>query len=234
MDAFPGAIASQGNMFPAAYVSLIAAAEGGGFLPEVLEQLVQMEERQEQLHNALVAAATYPAFLALLSVAVVTYVLIGVFPKFTEMFTSIKDQLPVTTVMLMALSDVLRAHWVEITAAIVGSALLLARWASSEGGRSLLDRAKLSLPFASGLFMQIYLARIMRVMSTSLANRVSVLDTLDACRDSVPNREFRRFLARIEDHVVQGRGFGSAFEQEPAIPQMVRQMASQRSSTSSS
>ena len=64
----------------------------------------------------------------------------------------------------------------------------------------------------------------MRVMSTSLANRVSVLDTLDACRDSVPNREFRRFLARIEDHVVQGRGFASAFEQEPAIPQMVRQM----------
>jgi len=152
------------------------------------------------------------------------YVLVGVFPKFSEMFESIKDQLPASTVILMAVSETLRQHWAAILLATGTAAAALARWLRTPAGRTLLDRAKLRLPLLRELFMQSYMARIMRVMGTSLGNRVSVLDTLAACRDTVPNREFGRFLGRIEQHVVEGRGFASAFQAEEGVPAMVRQM----------
>ncbi len=218
------ALAAQGALFPPAYASLVGAAEGGGFLAEVLGQLVDMEEKQERLRNALASAFIYPAFLALLSVVVVVYVLVGVFPKFADLFSGIKDQLPASTIVLMALSDALRQHWLAIAATGGAAGTLIARWVRSAAGKALLDRAKLRLPGLRGLFMQVYMARIMRVMSTSLGNRVSVLDTLGACRDAVSNLEFRAFLAKVEEHVVQGRGFASAFQEEAAVPQMVRQM----------
>jgi type II secretory pathway component PulF len=68
------------------------------------------------------------------------------------------------------------------------------------------------------------MARVMRVMGTSLGNRVSVIDTIAACRETVQNREFQRFLGRVEQQVMEGRGFASAFQGEAAIPAMVRQM----------
>jgi type II secretory pathway component PulF len=219
-----GALSAQGSLFPSAYVSLVAAAEGGGFLPEVLAQLVELEDRQERLRGALTGALVYPAFLALLSVAVVVYVLVGVFPKFSDMFESIKDQLPASTVMLMAISDALRHHWVAIVLASGAAAAALAHWLRTPAGGILLDRAKLRVPLLRDLFMQSYMARVMRVMGTSLGNRVSVLDTLAACRDTVPNREFGRFLRRVEERVVEGRGFASAFQSEAGVPAMVRQM----------
>jgi type II secretory pathway component PulF len=41
----------------------------------------------------------------------VIFVLVVVFPKFEEMFRSIQDQLPSTTVVFMAVSDIIRHHW---------------------------------------------------------------------------------------------------------------------------
>jgi type II secretory pathway component PulF len=205
-------------------VSLVGAAEAGGFLSQVLSQLVDMEDQQERLRSALLGALVYPGFLAFLSVTVVAYVLVGVFPKFAEMFASIRDELPASTIALMALSDALRQHWAVIIVAAGAAGTAVARWLRTPAGGALLDRAKLRLPLLRDLFMQSYMARVMRVMGTSLANRVSVLDTLAACREAVPNREFREFLGRVEQQVVEGRGFASAFQAEASIPVMVRQM----------
>jgi type II secretory pathway component PulF len=218
------AFAAQGSLFPGAYTSLAAAAEAGGFLPEALNQLTELEDRQERLRSALLGALVYPAFLAGLSVLVVLYVLVGVFPKFAEMFESIRDQLPVSTIVLIALSDALRQHWALIGVAAASAGAGLTYWLRSPSGGLLLDRAKLELPVLRELFMQSYMARVMRVMGTSLGNRVSVIDTIAACRETVQNRAFQRFLGRVEEQVMEGRGFASAFQAEAAIPDMVRQM----------
>ena len=138
------AFTAQGSLFPGAYASLVAAAEAGGFLPEALNQLTELEDRQERLRGALIGALVYPAFLAVLSVLVVVYVLVGVFPKFAEMFEGIKDQLP----RLDHHADggvrhpapALGADSVAAVAAIAG---LVVRWVRTPSGGLLLDRAKL-------------------------------------------------------------------------------------------
>ena len=117
------ALARQPSMFPPVYVNLVAAGERGGFLPQVLQQLIDMDEKAERLRNTLVSALSYPAFLIFFSLATIVFVLVGVFPKFTEMFQQIRSDLPASTLVLMALSDVLRLHWPWV---LGGSAVLLA------------------------------------------------------------------------------------------------------------
>lgn len=218
------ALAGHPALFSPAYVGLIEAAEQGGFMFEVLQQLVEMEDRQQKLNSALFGALAYPAFLAVFSVAVIAFVLVGVFPKFAEMFASIRGELPASTLFLMAASDALRGHGLTLLAACGAGGVALARWASTTRGAELIDRAKLRLPVMREVFVQVYMARTMRVMGTSLGNGVSVLATLAACRDTVANLHFRRFLQRIEEHVTQGRGFASAFADEAMVPPMVREM----------
>ena len=52
---------------------------------------------------------------------------------------------------------------------------------------------------------------LMRVMGISLERGVTILATLGACRNVIPNAEFQRFIGELEVQVTEGRGIAEAF-----------------------
>ena len=221
---FSEALARHPELFPPTYVNLIGASETGGFLPEVLSQLVDMDEKQEQLRTTIMSALTYPGFLIVFSVAVVIFILVAVFPKFTVMFTSIYDQLPMTTRFLMGASRILTEHATLVlgcVVAVLGSLVLALRQPAT---RAAIDRLKLRLPFVRDIFIKLYITRLMRVMGISLQRGVTILATLAACRNVIPNAEFQRFIGDLELQVTEGRGIAAGFADSALIPVSVRQM----------
>ncbi len=221
---FAQALARQGDTFPSTYINLVAASESGGFLDEVLKRLAEMDERNAELSASIRSSLFYPAFLVVFSSFVVVFVLTVVFPKFETLFAGIADELPVTTLVLMATSRFLREQWPLVSVAVLVLAALLWWWFASERGAAGIDRLKLRVPGVRELFAQFYLGRVMRVMSLSLSHGVSVPDALRACRGLIANREFDRFLAEVETDVEEGRGITPAFNASPFVPDMVRQM----------
>jgi type II secretory pathway component PulF len=221
---FSEALVRHPDLFPATYINLVGASEAGGFLPQVLDQLVEMDEKQDRLRNTIVSALTYPGVLMGFSVLVVLFILIAVFPKFAVMFAGIYDELPFTTKFLMGASDVLIRYWmalgVGLLAAIAGVALLLRRPVV----RAYVDALKLRVPFVRDIFIKIYLVRLMRVMGISLERGVTILATLAACRNVVDNAQFQRFIGDLEEQVTQGRGIAAGFRDSPLIPVSVQQM----------
>lgn len=221
---FSHALARHPAMFSGTYVNLIAASESGGFMDEVLAQLLKMEEKREELRSSLISTFSYPAFLIAFSIAVVVFVLLVVFPKFGAMFAAIADQLPASTKILMLVSDILRHYWVWVISAAAGTALLMRQWLTSGAGQKTMDRLKLRLPVVRDIFVQLYLLQSLRVMSMSLDNGVTVMDTLNACKDVVKNSQFRGFIARVENAVQEGSGITPAFKEADFIPNIVTQM----------
>ncbi|MBD8531733.1 MULTISPECIES: type II secretion system F family protein [unclassified Massilia] len=221
---FSEALARHPDLFPPTYINLIGASEEGGFLAEVLEQLVEMDEKQERLRSTIVSALSYPGFLIVFSVLVVVFILVAVFPKFSVMFTAIYDELPVTTKVFIFASELLTKHGAVFgigTLALAAGALLALRRPDVREG---LDRLKLRLPLVKDIFIKIYLTRLMRVMGISLDRGVTILATLGACRDVIPNAEFQRFIGELEVQVTEGRGIAAGFRDSPLIPVSVKQM----------
>jgi len=221
---FSAALAKYPGSFSTTYVNLVAASEGGGFLHEVLEELLKMEEKAEELDSTVRSALAYPMFLSIFSLAVVVFVLVVVFPKFSVMFAKIYDQLPSTTIFLMHASDFLRQYWIQTIVGVVASGVLARSWARSPKGREKLDQLKLRIPGISEIFVQIYLVRSLRVMSLSLDNGVNIIDTLGATRDVSENSVFRQFFVDVEEQVQQGNGIAIGFRQTKIIPILVQRM----------
>ena len=212
------------QLFPSTYVNLIAASEAGGFMAEVLVQLVEMDEKEEKLRATLVSALSYPVILLAFSFAVVLFILVFVFPKFETMFASIHDQLPWTTRALLALSQLLTGHGALVgaaLAALVGAGWMLLRHPEV---RTSIDRAKLRLPLLRDVFSRIYLTRLLRVMGISLERGVTILATLEACRAVVPNADMQRFIRTLESDVTEGKGIAAGFQNSDFVPVAVRQM----------
>ena len=221
---FAVALADHPEVFSSTYVNLIAASESGGFMHEVLEQLLHMDEKREQLRSTLVSAATYPVFLIAFSVAVVVFVLVVVFPKFGSMFESIYDQLPASTRVLMGVSELMRQYWIFIIAGLAVFVIAFRQWVTSDAGAERLDYLKLHTPGVREIFTQIYLVQSLQVMSLSLNNGVSVMESLEACRDVVRNALFRKQIANVEDSVQGGGGVAAGLAESPYVPDLAKHM----------
>lgn len=221
---FSQALAKHPQVFSTTYVNLVAASEQGGFMAEVLEQIKEMEDKRAQLVATLQSALFYPVFLILFSIGVVFFVLIVVFPKFGDLFSAIADELPLTTRFLMTVSDLLRHDWIYVVGGLGALLYLFMRWLKSPKGAATMDRLKLTLPLIREIFVQMYVSQVMRVISLSLGNGVTVLETLKSCHDVVRNRVFGRFIEDVETHVNEGSGLAIGFQQADFIPALVKQM----------
>jgi type II secretory pathway component PulF len=221
---FSSALATHPEMFSSTYISLVAAAEEGGFLPQVLAQLLRMDEKNSQLRSSIVSALSYPAILIVFSIAVVVFVLVFIFPKFEDMFASIHDQLPITTVFLMALSAFVRHYWLLMLIVLAASAWAAFSWTRSKAGKLMLDQLRMGLPVIRDIYMQIYLSQTLSVLGLSLSNGVPITVALKACQGVVNNSVFSGFLDNIRTHVNEGRGIAVGFTESAIIPPMVRQM----------
>ncbi len=221
---FSYALSKYPDVFSSTQINLISASEEGGFMAQVLQQILEMEERREKLRNTMMSAISYPGFLALFSFAVVGFVLVVVFPKFSELFAKIHDTLPVTTKSLMWISDMLINHWITILLIFSGLLMFITYWLRSKSGRMLMDNVKLKFPVIKNVFTQVYLVQSLRVMSLSLGNGVSVMDTLSDCKNTVQNSLYQSFLTNVENKVQEGNGVSSGFSEVDFIPPLVKQM----------
>ncbi|MGI9324259.1 MAG: type II secretion system F family protein [Pseudomonadales bacterium] len=218
------AMAEQPHVFNSSYVRLIQASETGGYLSRVLAQLQHTDERLENLRRTLISAFTYPAILLVFSVLVVTFVLAYVFPKFSKLFVSLGDQLPITTRVLMGVSDMLVNYWYLVAAAAVAAIVLLRLWLRGSAAQLLLDRAKLTLPGLKSLCQRLYMSQTMQVMGLSLSNGVTVPETLRSCRDATQNRLLQAEFSKIEARIQEGDRLSEAFSDMEMVPELAKEM----------
>jgi len=221
---FAFALSKFPDVFSVSYVSLIGASEQGGFIHKALESLVQMEKQSDELRSTVNSALTYPSFLMVFSLSVVIFVLTVVFPKFEELFSSIEDQLPATTVALMWMSHLIVDYWWLL----LGSTMVLAggliSWRKSPSGGHTIDRWKLNIPLLKDIFIKIYCIQIFQVLSLSLANGVTLVDAAKASETVVKNAVFVDFIRGLRQNVTEGKSFALGFQQAEFIPPIVEQM----------
>jgi type II secretory pathway component PulF len=223
-EQFSAALAKHPTVFSSTYTNLVAASEEGGFMHEVLQQLLALDEKREELRKTMVSALSYPVFLLVFALGVVVFVLVVVFPKFADLFSQIHDQLPVTTRFLMATSNVFREHWIELTIGLVVSIGGLKFWSGTAGGTRRIDYAKLNFPLLRHVFIQLYLVNALRVLSMSLGNGVGMMDSLHACKFVISNSLFQDFIGQVENQVEAGNGIAAGFMGTSFIPPVVEQM----------
>lgn len=221
---FAVSLSRHREFFDATYINLVAAGEKAGFLPEVLRQLHETDRKRVELNSAVRGALFYPAFLLLFSLAVVVFVMLVLFPKFAPLFSSIHDRLPVTTKILMRLSDFMINHWVWLLAGLGLLVALVIFLFTRPAVQHWFDGWKLRAPLVREIVVRYYFLQTLRVLSMSLQNGVNVLDALKGCREVISNSVFRAFLDDTSRRVELGEGIGAGFRATDMVPDLVKEM----------
>jgi len=184
------AMAVHGDVFNELTLSIVRAGTEGAFLEQSLQQTAEFLERQEELNGKIRGAMAYPAFLSVAGTIVTVVLIVFFVPKFADMFSELERNgtLPVATVILLALSDILGSiYGILVAAGLVGVVMAIRKWMATPRGREIVDGTKTKLPVFGSLFLNGATSRFCRILGTLLRNGVPMLKALEISSDSAGN-----------------------------------------------
>src|SRR4051812_4328984 len=172
------AMAREPASFPPLYRAMVSAGEASGTLPQILERLANLLERQAQVRGKVLSTLAYPTILAIVAAFVVFALMIFVVPKVVEQFQDIGQSLPLLTRIVIGLSSFLASWWWALLLAGALATLLAGGALKDEGARRKFDRVLLRLPLVGRLIRDLHAARMARTLSTMVASRLPLLEGL--------------------------------------------------------
>src|ERR1700704_3052729 len=145
---FSEGLAQHPRLFNDLYVNMVKAGELGGVLELVLTRLAEFQEKAQKVKNKVVAAMVYPIIVLFLAVAIMTFLLIFIVPKFETIFHEMLGDkpLPAITLFVIGISDFMQRQWAILLGAIIVTIAGYKFAARTRAGRAMLDRIKLRAP----------------------------------------------------------------------------------------
>jgi general secretion pathway protein F len=224
-SAFAKALAQHPREFSEIYIAVVGAGEQSGNLGGVLERLADDLEAQQTLRSKLIGAAVYPAIVSLVAIVIVLFLMTYVVPQVAHVFAASKRALPLLTVLMIGLSDLLRSYgWLlllAIIAGVVGMRLALANPQFHEK----FDAAWLRLPLLGKMSRSYNAARFASTLAMLAGAGVPILKALQAAADTLGNRAMRADAQNALVLVREGAPLASALAQRKRFPGLLSMFA---------
>jgi general secretion pathway protein F len=215
------AMAGQKTMFPAFYVGMVRAAEAGGSLDATLRHLAEYLERTAAVREQVKSALIYPALVLGTGCASIAALFAFVIPSFRPLFADSGKALPLSTQLILAISDGFLASWWMFLLGF-GAVVLIARMQlRKKPVREWLDRRLLATPIAGDLLIKTEASRFCRTLGTLLKNGVSPLAALTITHETISNLALHEAFVRVIDSVKQGKGLADPLSSTKLIPPLV-------------
>jgi len=223
---FSEALTFHPGSFNRLYIGLVKAGEASGALNEVLQRLAEYIEKSERLKKKIKAGMTYPVVVLVIAMTITLGLMIGVVPKFAEMFDQILEgvPLPLITQVVISISQLLMNHLLVLVIFVVGGLIALRIFLSTRTGKNLFDWYVITMPPFGFLVNKIAVARFCSTLGTLLDSGVPILDALQIVRDASTNEVVVRTVNRLHTAVAGGEKLATPLEHARLFPGMVVRM----------
>lgn len=173
------------SVFPALYVAMVRSSETTGTVRASIDRYLHFQRQVEEVRRKLVAAATYPAILLGVGFLVISFLMLYVLPRFSEVYEDAGDS-GQTGGFVRWWGGFVRANemlaWGSLGMVVVAMVTLaLHPWFR----RALFARI-LALPVVGERILVLQLARFYRTLGMLLGNGVSVIAAMKMTRGALP------------------------------------------------
>jgi type IV pilus assembly protein PilC len=207
------------------YCNLVEAGESAGILDQLLDRLAVYMEKTEAIKSKIKSALMYPISVLVVAFVVVAVIMIFVIPSFKAVFTSFGGELPMPTLVVIAMSEFFIKYWYLIFGGLGGGFyFFMESWKRNKKMQAVMDRIMLKLPIFGVLVEKSCIARWTRTLSTMFAAGVPLVEALDSVGGAAGNNVFTVATVKIQQEVSTGTALTAAMTNANLFPSMVLQM----------
>jgi type IV pilus assembly protein PilC len=216
--------AKHPKCFDRLYVNMVKAGEAGGALEVILKRLADFKEKAQSLKRKITGAMVYPVVVILVAVAILSFIMLYIIPKFEKIFKEFGMQLPDLTLALMATSRWFGEYWYILPLFPLTFWLLIKLIRLSKTGNYALDRMYLWIPLIGKLIEKTTVARTTRTLGTLVASGVPILEALSIVRETCTNTVFERMYQRVYESIREGDTIAQPLKESRLVDDMVVNM----------
>lgn len=218
------AMAEHPRAFSKLIVSMVRAGEAAGTLDAVLDQVAVYLEKVDAIRTKVKSAMAYPSFVVIFATAAFLFMLIKIVPTFREIYANFKAELPKPTLMVLAVSDWLKANLPFAAGIFLLIALVLYFWAKTPGGRFQVDRFLVRMPIFGPIIRNAVVSRFARTFGVLIDSGLPVLQAIDHSKDAAANTYVAARIVKARKDISEGREITASFRQHKAVPETVLQL----------
>ena len=218
------ALSNHPKDFADIYRALVSSGEQTGQLAKVLSRLADYLENRNSLVQKLRLAFTYPAIVTVVAFLIVIFLLTYVVPQIVSVFASTKQQLPLLTTIMLALSGFVR-QWGWLVALIVIFSWIMWQRSLRDPDRKMRwHRWLLRAPMIGRFQRSLNTSRFASTLAITTSAGVPILRALHTSRDTLSNMAMRQQVDEATNAVREGVSLARALGEQQHFPPMLIHM----------
>ena len=225
------AFEAHGTLFPGVYTASLLAGEKSGSLEQVIRRYVSYVKVVATVKRKTVSALVYPVILLLLSLGVVSIIVLRVVPEFGLFYQQFDRPLPLSTRIIVQVSDFVRSYFLLIIGVVVAGSLMFWAWIREPAQRERFDRWVLQLPALGQIARKFSISQAARTLATLLGGGIPLVNAIDVAARSIKNRYIARELQHAGQQVREGRALAAAMTESGAFSDVAIKMVEVGEST---
>ena len=231
--ALSDAFGAHGDLFPRVYTASLLAGERSGNLDAILRRYVAYEKVIDTVRRRTISALIYPIILIVMAIVLVGIIVLRVVPAFSEFYASFDAELPLSTRIILAVSNIAQERYLLVSVIAVLLSGGFAAWIRQPGQRARFDRLVLSIPFVGTTARKFVTAQMARTLATLLGGGIPLVNSLEVTARSVSNYHMAKELDVVTQRVREGQGLAASLTARGVVPDVALKMIEVGESTGS-
>lgn len=218
-------LAKYPKVFSSLFVSIVRSGEESGGLPAALGEISLNLEKIYALNRKIKSALMYPSIIVCAIVLIGILMFVYVVPTLTSTFKELGVELPLSTRIIVGISDAVNDHLlllvIGIIILIVGAVYAFHRPRT----KRIIDYVSVRLPVIGPLLKEVNSARTARMLSSLLASGVDIGKAISITTEVLQNSYYKEVLQEVGVVVQKGGALSSVFRAHTELyPVMVGEM----------
>jgi type IV pilus assembly protein PilC len=229
--ALSDAFGEHPTLFPPIYSASLLAGERSGNLDAVIRRYVAYEKVISAVRKRTISALIYPALLVAMMVGLIGIIVLRVVPAFSEFYANFGRELPLSTRIIVSVSNFVVADIWLIVFGVIGLIVATVVWLKQPGQRERFDQLLLELPFVGTSVRKFGTAQLARTLATLLGGGIPLVNAADIAVRSMSNRHLAHQLEDVRRRVQEGESFSAALRARGVVPDVAIKMVEVGEST---
>lgn len=215
---------ADSKAFPPVFLETVRAGERSGTLDQVFGKLAVYYEKQYEIRQKVSTAMTYPLFVLAVAIIVVMIVMVKVVPAMTSIFADLDGELPISTRLLISMSDFCQIHLYHGMMAGLAMAVFLMCYIRTEKGRVLWNKMKLKIPVVGKIRIFRASSQFAHTLSLMLSSGLVLPQALDVTAKTIENYMLAKETVWMAERVWEGSSLGDCMWEKNCYPDALKEV----------
>jgi type IV pilus assembly protein PilC len=224
-NALNDAMKKHKKVFSPLMIAMVKSGEESGSLADACKIIADQTERAHELKKKIRGAMLYPTIILFVLITIGTLMMLFIVPSLAETFRSMNVELPMSTQIVMKISDFLVNYTFIAIISFILFIVSIIFISKTPRGKYFLEVFSLRIPIIGTLIKETNSARTGRTLSSLLASGVHVLRAMEITEEVIQNTHYKKIILKAHEQVKKGSPIAEVFiKEEKLYPPLVGEL----------